>query len=257
MKKKISFLAIAMVVLAAFAFARDARVFEVGGSPELDLRNVAGDITIRVGSSDQIVIKASKDDERVEVIMEQTGDLVTVETKYPEGIRNFKGGVDFDIEFPSEGRLTIESVSGSIDVVGVNGRLNLSTVSGEVSVARLEGDLELKSVSGRVTMNEIGSASAEASSTSGSIVYKNGDLAGGDYRFNSTSGSVKITHGEAASYRISGRTISGGITNDVGDEVEVIKQKYGPTQSVKGEFNGGETKVTVNTVSGSIVLTLN
>ncbi len=240
----------AAVSLAAFA-AENVREFDVGGQPALDLSNISGKITITPGDSDRIVVSYELKDDRIEVVMEQDGDRVYIRTEYPKGEGNFRGGVVFDVKFPSQGELDVNSVSGDIDVTGIDGEHGLQTVSGKVSVSDLSGELKLNSVSGSVIMTGIGEAEIRANSVSGSIKYSGGDLLGGPYKFNTTSGSVKVLHGVDASYRVRGQSISGSMNANV-EGVNISKAKYSNIRSLRGEYNGGAVSLDVNAVSGSV-----
>lgn len=230
------------------------REFDVGGNPELELTNISGDIKVVQGAGDRINVTFEKRDDRIEVEFEQVGDSVRVRTIYPDNVRNTRGGVYFTVEFPAEGQLLLTSVSGAIDVNGIFGTHRLKSVSGHVRVANLEGELDLNSVSGNVEMTRLGIAEVEATSISGDVVYREGDLLGGDYNFSSTSGSIRLNHGPAASYDISGRTLSGNIRNKIGNELEVIKAKYGPNTRLEGSVNGGTVRVRANSISGGITI---
>ena len=256
MRKSKFMIVLIFLAAGAWSFAKDVQEFSVGDSPTLDLINISGNIAIKAGTAGAITVEYDREDDRVEVIIEATGDTVTVRTEYPKEVRNFRGGVNFEITVPASGKLKVESVSGSITVNGVEGELMLQSVSGDVSVSQSAGDLTLSSTSGDVALDAIGGARIDASVISGSVTYKNGDLAGGPYKFSSVSGNVRVSHGPNASYKISGNTVSGSIKNNVGDELTVKKPKYGPSQSLSGDFNGGEASVSINSVSGSVAITL-
>lgn len=244
-----------IIVLAALAAPVKAdqytKTFQVSGEPRLTLSNVSGDITIEAGDNQEIVIQVTRDDEAIEVNMEQTNGRVEVKTHFPKRQRTFDGGVHFHVFFPSQGRLDVESVSGNVEVMGIAGDLELSSVSGHVVLNRSSGDLELSSVSGDVEAYDIGPADMDASSISGNVIYE-GNFEDGDYEFSSTSGNVKIRHGASAAYHIRGQTVSGSIRNNVGDEIRIKKDKWGPMKSMEGSVNGNGVSVEVDTVSGSI-----
>ena len=255
MKGKLFSVSLLFVTAWFMAMAgKSVREFEVGGSPHLILENISGDIEVTTGASDRIIVKFTKEDDRIEVEMNQSGDRVEVKTIYPQGNFRGKGGVDFQIQFPAEGRLEVQSVSGTIKVKGVNGELGLKSVSGDVEVDNAEGRLDLSSVSGDVVMTQLGVADVDANSISGDVEYSKGHLDGGDYSFSSTSGNVSISHSRDASYRINGRSISGSISNRVGGDIDIHEERYSSIKSVSGNYNGGEVGLQVNTVSGNLTL---
>ncbi len=240
----------------SWAQTQGERAFVVDGKAELDLSNLSGSIKIGPAAADrQILVKYRKSDDAIEVVMSQRGNQVSVETQFPRRT-NASGGVDYEISFPRDGRLSVQSVSGGIVAANLAGELSLKTVSGGVRADNLSGDLNLESVSGAIEMNGLGSARVAATSISGRVAYRGGALLGGEYDFASTSGRVIVVHGAGASYRISGRTISGSIVNRVGDALKVGKNPYSSVQTVSGSYKGGRVSVRVNTISGGILLTL-
>jgi len=242
---------VALAGIAGLAMAAESREFVIEQRASLDLSNISGDIAVRPGPAGKVTIAYQKDDDAVEVAFRQNGDAVTVETVYPTSGGSF-GDVRFEISFPSEGEVSVRTVSGDIVVRGLSGELSLRSVSGDIETERLSGRLDLQSVSGDVRMQGLGAARVEAVSISGTAAYAGGALEGGPYRLSSTSGDIVIRHAKAASYRISGRTISGSIlkTEDVG--IEVVEDKYSSVKTVKGAYGGGDVRLEVNSVSGSI-----
>lgn len=238
---------------ALFVSAREGEVFNVGGDPALNLKNISGDIEISAGDSDRIEVNYTIKDDRIEVSMEQTGDTVDVQVDYPEGARNFKGGVDFVIVFPAEGSLRLQTVSGDVKATGIAGSLELESVSGDVEVINGAGRLELKTVSGDVKMSGLGASDVDASTMSGNVEYRDGDLLEGPYEFSTTSGKIKVYHGPGASYTVRGDTVSGNIDTNI-SSLTVKKQKYGPNKSLKGSFGGGDVSLDLNVVSGNITV---
>ncbi len=256
MKLDIRFpLLLAMATLGYALFAgTEVREFNISGEPNLTLSNISGDIEILPGASDRVVVNYHREDERIDVEMKQDGDHIIVETKYPKGNFRGKGGVSFEIHFPTSGQLKVSSVSGEIRLNGIQGEIDISSVSGNVEVSKAAGDLNLGSVSGDVEMSDLGDSRVEANSVSGDVIYRNGDLLGPKYSFSSTSGDIRVSHGPNASYHVSGQTLSGSIDSDIGSEVEIRKAKYTGQQSISGTFNGGEADLDLNTVSGKISL---
>ena len=252
-------IAILIVCISPLAFSADETVrdFSVGSEPVLELENISGNIIVTQGGSGNISVTAIIHDDRIEVRMEQDGDRVRVHTDYPNNIRNTKGGVDFEINFPADGNLDIESVSGNIEVEGVSGKLELRSVSGRVKGTDLAGDLEMRSVSGNVVMTGVNAEHLDAKSISGDVRFSEGSFGGnGSYRFSSTSGDIQLEYDADDAFTLSGKTVSGGIRpGNTG--LRVSKAKYGPSSSIQGDVNGGGATVKVSSVSGSIKMNAN
>ena len=248
-----------LLSLGAYGFPHaasvsDSKEFSIGDSANLKLANIAGNIQLSVGDTDRIVVSYENSDDRIEVTMDQRGDMVTVEVDYPSQFRSIKGGVDFFIEFPPTGRLRIESVSGNILSAGISGDLELSTVSGAVEIESASGDIRLNSVSGNLTMIDVQQADLVANTVSGNIQYADGNLSGDGYKFTTVSGSVDISHHAEASFRFDGSTAVGRIHTDNYGDIEVESPRYGPGSTARGNYNSGDVSVEARTVNGEIRL---
>lgn len=238
----------------------EIREFEVGDNPELRLENVAGEISVRAGSSNQIVVDYEIEGEDVDVIFEQTSDGVAVKVVHPRNSNWFRSGrhrVDFVIEVPATGRYVLKSVSGDIDMSGVSGRVRLETVSGPIRISESSGNIDLRTVIGSIEMEKVRNADLTANTVSGRIEYKDGDLSGESYDFSTVSGAISVFYSNEASFRVRGETLSGDIQIDKGVKTEISRRRYGPNQSFDGEYNGGSVAIGVSSISGSIRLDAN
>jgi len=250
--KRFFLILLAVAGFQALAAENMSRVFTVGSNPELLLENISGDIDVQPGASDTVEIDARIQDDRIGVSMEQQGDRVIVKVDYPKDFRG-RGGVDFTVIFPAEGRLEIESVSGDIAISDISGNLDLRTVSGDIDARGLSGDLDLASVSGDVEVLDATVARLVANATSGDVVYRGSLSPDGRYTLTTTSGDVRLVYPDGASFRVSASTVSGSIqAGDAGLRVE--KPKYGPGASLKGNVGGGGPEIKMTTVSGSVRL---
>lgn len=126
------------------------RTFAVSGTPSLAIQNPAGNITVSQGTSDEIVVQATKrvrepllGDPRdvlnaMQVQMAQSDNTVTVTVRLP----NVRGvgdrAVDLDITTPpsinltataSAGNLTLNSVAGQFDVTASAGNVGATDVT--------------------------------------------------------------------------------------------------------------------------------
>ena len=239
-----------LLAVSALFGGEATREFEVGDGAVLNLTNISGDITVRQGDNNLITITSTQKDDRIEVTMEQSGNTITVKTNYPKGNNYRNGGVDFEVTFPADGDLNLQSVSGSVQVTSIAGDHNLKSVSGNVVARDLAGELSLNSVSGDVDMSEMGIANIDANSVSGDVKYQGG-FQGDSYAFNSTSGDVVLTYESSSAFNLRGQSVSGSIDSD-SDSLVVHTQKYSGMKSVSGDINGGGAEVSVNTVSGRI-----
>jgi DUF4097 and DUF4098 domain-containing protein YvlB len=133
-----------------------------------------------------------------EVTIEGTEAEVTVETV--EGSIRVVGG---------SGNVSLKSVEGDVTLEGAKGHIELNTVDGSISVKDCSGDIAAETVDGEITLLGIESADMDASSVDGSIEYDGTITDGGRYRFESHDGSVSVSIPERTNATISVATFSG------------------------------------------------
>lgn len=187
---------------------RYTKAIRIGANGELDVANIAGDITVtRGGGSDASieVVKTARgrsvEDARsllqiVQVEINERGGRAEVRTQYPSGDdmrrnnrRNINVSVDYNITAPAGTRLTVKSISGSIKVNDIKGDVAAESVSGDVRIGgsgrvgtaksvsgnvevvdtQVDGTLEAGSVSGDVILRRLTARRIDASSISGSV----------------------------------------------------------------------------------------
>jgi DUF4097 and DUF4098 domain-containing protein YvlB len=133
-----------------------------------------------------------------EVTIEGTEAEVTVETV--EGSIRVVGG---------SGNISLKSVEGEVSLEGANGHIELNSVDGSISVKDCSGDITAETVDGEITLLDIESADVDASSVDGSIEYDGTIKDAGRYRFESHDGSVSVSIPERTNATISVATFSG------------------------------------------------
>ena len=205
------------------------REFTVDQNPQISVKNVAGNITLVPGDDNVIRVTAKRTEEDIEVFFEQVGNQVEVYVKHPKRDRSERKSwfdhrndeVVFTIEFPRQGTVYLKSVSGDIDVSGTDGELTLKSVS---------GDLEIKNVI---------STDLSATSVSGDVRMKNLDMSDGDALLKSVSGDIVLVHSPDSSFLLKASSVSGDMENNGSNDFKIKKHKYSSSQSMKGDFNGG------------------
>ena len=204
------------------------RSFTLDPGATISLGNVSGDIKIssRPGSqAEMIAVKSGPDNklDDVEILIDASPNRLNIRTQYPQN-SNTNVSVSFDLTVPPDVNLdSINSVSGSIDIVDIENRVIARSVSGSVLASRLGREVSLESVSGDVQVTETdGRTSVKSVSGAVSATDINGDLDA-----NSVSGRIQI------------RQVRG----------------YIKTESVSGKINISDsdpTSLTTSTVSGEI-----
>ncbi len=133
-----------------------------------------------------------------EVTIEGTDAEVTVETV--EGSIRVVGG---------RGNISLHTVEGEVTLEGAVGRIELNSVDGSIELRDAQGDITAESVDGSITLLDIESSSVDASSVDGSIEYDGTIKDGGRYRFQSHDGEVAVSVPERANVTVSVATFSG------------------------------------------------
>jgi len=206
---------------------RIARTLKLGANGELDLANVAGDITITRGTGNDVsleVIKTARgrtdDDAKdmlqlVQVDITERAGRVDVKTRYPDsdemrrnGRRNINVNVVYNVTAPAGTRIRAHSISGSVIARDIKGDLSLDSVSGNVRVTNGGRIGTAKSISGNVEISETDTDGALAASTvSGNVNLRR--VKARQLEIGSISGNVVLD--DVDSPRIEGQSVSGEV----------------------------------------------
>lgn len=207
-------------------------------SGDLDVRGVDGE-TVRITTQDpddayvldQYVVEAGDGSLHVR---SPRGGLIEV------NIGSFKwgrrigsgGGTDLVIEVPHGARVEFGTVSGDLNVSGLDGQQRYKTISGDVELDDVEGAVDFDGTSGDVRLMASGTVSLELRTVSGDIAARagvverlalqtmSGDMriegalaAGHEHSIETVSGDTRII--TSSGLTIEARTVSGDIRSDV------------------------------------------
>jgi DUF4097 and DUF4098 domain-containing protein YvlB len=207
---------------------RYTKTVRLGANGELDVSNIAGDITVtRGGGSDATieVVKTARgrsiDDAKsllqiVQVDITERGGRAEVRTRYPSGDearinnrRNIDVSVAYNITAPAGTRLTVKSISGGIKVSDIKGEVQAESVSGDVRIGGAGRVGTAKSVSGNVEVSDTEiDGTLEAGSVSGDVILRR--LTARRIDTSSISGEVKID--DVKCERVDASSISGTVS---------------------------------------------
>jgi hypothetical protein len=201
------------------------RTVNIGANGEIDLTNIAGDITISRGGGNATTIEVVKSArgtsdadaqemlKLVRVEINERGSRAEVRTIYPDrqqrgDRRNINVSTVYTVTAPAGTRVVARSISGNIRVTDIQGELVLDTTSGNVDVTNAARVTRAKTVSGNVTLSRVRAESGlEASSISGNVILR--DVEARRLSLNSISGNVQIE--SAISERVEAQTMSGNV----------------------------------------------
>ena len=235
----------------------------VGQIVQIDeLRPLRPDATVELEVVVQSVIVEGWDRNEIQIVGEYDSDIEEIDIRETDGSFRFeieqtsgsrrgdrRDPQRLEVRVPRGIRLFIETVSGSLDVSGVNGALDAEAVSGS---ARARGDLtsaSLSSISGSVEYDG-DSPSVRLESVSGGVTYAGTSR---DVQLESVSGSVRIEGGVET---IEAGSVSGSIR--ISTEIPVQSLDV---NSVSGQvdFRGNLApggRIDVDNHSGTVELSL-
>jgi DUF4097 and DUF4098 domain-containing protein YvlB len=241
-------IALLSVSLAANADVTETEemTFDIDSDGRISLENVNGDISIVGGSGDKVTLVAKKKAgnqeylDEMKILVDANSDYLRIETRHPKsdnrwynaGSDSSSGSVSFVLEVPSTVNLdTISTVNGDVEIVAVAGRVKAETVNGSLVAEGLMGDVNLETVNGSVR--------AEF------------DQLGADQRVtaDAVNGRITVVLPNNASARVEAETVNGSIdADDFGLEAE----KGFVGRDLSGEIGGGDARISLDTVNGSI-----
>jgi DUF4097 and DUF4098 domain-containing protein YvlB len=291
---------------------RQTRTVKIGTDGELTLGNIAGDVIVTRASGGEATIEIVKtarartvEEAReflglVTVSVTERSGRADVKTVYPPGDemrrnnrRNINVSVAYTVSAPAATRLTIGSVSGSINVSEIKGDLSANTISGSVRIAnagriasaksvsgdveildtQTDGAMDVQSISGAVTVRKVAARSIDVGSISGSVTVQDarcdrvqahsisgnvefgGTLAkGGRYELNSHSGDVRVALAGSTGFEVEANSFSGSIRSDFPVTIKG-GQQFSRRRALQGVFGDGSAVLSLTTFSGSVVIT--
>jgi hypothetical protein len=135
-----------------------------------------------------------------EITVEGTTGAIRAETV--EGEVRVRGG---------RGNITLSSIQGSVSLADAQGRIEVTSVNEDVDLSNVSGEIRVETTNGEVTLTGIRSASVEAATINGDVVYDGTINDGGSYSFSSHNGDITVTVGERANVTITAATANGDI----------------------------------------------
>ncbi|MGI4737433.1 MAG: DUF4097 family beta strand repeat-containing protein [Janthinobacterium lividum] len=88
---------------------------------------------------------------------------------YHKGDYSYCLKIDYEVTLPAGAALRVNTISGDIDLSGLNGTITAKTVSGDLLLSALTGPVTVRTVSGDVKLNNLKGSAIEAKSVSGDV----------------------------------------------------------------------------------------
>lgn len=233
-----------------------SKTYPVSGRPEL--RVSTGDGNVRLDVWDQPRIEAQIDTvgyeigKDLQVIESQSGNRVTIETKFPVarwGLHIGRRSLALTLRVPRESTLDIHTGDGNVTVTGAKGDIRLRTGDGTIDGRDLDGRLVASSGDGRVNVEgrfdlldlHTGDGPIEAAVKPGSGVASPWSVRTGD-------GSVTMRLPNDFRANVDAHTGDGRLSFDLPVTVSGSVSE----SRIRGTLNGGGGALTVRTGDGSI-----
>jgi DUF4097 and DUF4098 domain-containing protein YvlB len=262
MTRKSVTLLLTLLLLPALLHARAEghfdRTLTVSGVVHLDLTTGSGDITIKTGSSNQVVVHGtvrssnnwfSSDENAVHQVessppIQQNGNDIRIGYNLPDDAKRHVS-ISYDVTVPPDAQVQAHSGSGNVSIEGVRGEVQAQTGSGDVRLSELGGRGHAQTGSGNIRAQDV-AAPFYAHTGSGNI---DAALTGsGDVDIQTGSGTVQL------------RGVKGGLRARTGSgNIGADGSVTGPWQLHTGSGNirmavgaGAGFNLDVQTSSGSI-----
>ena len=246
-----------------------SRTIRIGGSGELIVSNLSGDITVTRGSGNDLQIEAVKvargrdaQDARevlklLRIDISERGSRVELRAVYPsqqdlngQHRRHYSASVNYMITAPAGTRVSARTLSGNVKVTDIRGDISAESTSGNVSISGAERIIRAETKSGNVeVLNSSSEVAFEARTMSGNVTLR--QIKAPRLEAASISGNVLIS--EVNSPRIEAQSISG----DIEFASPFIKSGRYDLQSHSGTvrivvLGGSGFEIEATTFSGSI-----
>jgi DUF4097 and DUF4098 domain-containing protein YvlB len=253
-----------------------------GGRVALTTRQ--GDITVRTGTGNQVVVHAVSDRGRIRfdaspdrVAVDASDDAgdVRLEIIVPPGARVSAESQNGDVSVRGTGGdVSVHTQNGDAVVDGAAGHIEFGTLSGDITASHLKGDVAASSVSGDVTLSDVAgditassvsgdvklrgvtSRSVDAQTTGGDVSFAGAIDPSGRYQLTTHSGDVTLELPEKASAQLTVSTWSGSIDSDFPITLQPGEHGIGVATSKRFTFNigGGDARISAETFSGDVVI---
>lgn len=262
--------------LASDALAQSHKEFRfaVGHNANISVDTQYGAISVRPGSSDQVVVTATLKSNKVEVDQQQNGNRIEIASHLLPGSSQETGQVDYELLIPAEatlslhsstgplsaehllGDLTLEGPDAMVDVRDVkNGHVHVRTMRGPVTLTEVSnGHIEVESISGDVHLNAVTGPLVQATSGNGKIFYDGDFGSAGTYKFTTHSGDIEALVPPDVSADFKAHSVLGRVQHDFPLKAQHSRFPVDAGRSFFGTLGEAASEVVLRSFSGRIRL---
>ena len=262
-------------------------VFDKNGT--LTVTSWNGDIVVTGWSRDQVHVRATSDDDNLQIDASRSrlslgvagsrrGGEARFEVSVPYGVHVTARAQSGDVTVRgTRGEVEIHSQSGDVNVDDVTGRLDVNSFSGDLTAANINADVQVNSISGSVKMTDlrgsvdvgtvsgdidlrgVTSRSVRGKTTSGDVTFDGTIDAAGRYDLNTHSGDVRLHIPRDANAQLTVSTWNGGIDSEFPITLRPGEHGIGSATAKRFTFEigGGAARISAETFSGDITISSN
>jgi DUF4097 and DUF4098 domain-containing protein YvlB len=265
---------------------RTSQEVPVTKGTRLVLTNNAGEVSVRSWDRDAVKIEASHG-ERQSVQVETADQTMRIRSRAGRGP---SGLVDFQITVPrwmpvnltgsyleatiegTTAEVTVETVQGSVRVVGGSGAVSARSVMGTITVDKasgrvqatsvnegirltnVSGDVVAETTNGDIVIDAAQTSSLEASTVNGDITFNGTMRESGAYRLTTHSGDVRVGLGGVANATVFVRTFQGDFSSDFPIQLPEGQSRNSGSKRFNFTLGTGSARIEVQSFNGDIHL---
>jgi DUF4097 and DUF4098 domain-containing protein YvlB len=262
--------------LTSTAFAENKKEyrFTVGPNANISVDTQYGAISVRPGSSDQVMVTATLGSEKVEVDQRQNGNRIEIASHLLPGSSQETGQVDYELLIPPgatvtlhsstgplsaehlQGDLTLEGPDAMVNIRNVeNGHVHVRTMRGPVTLTDVRnGHVEIDTISGDVHLKSVTGPLVQANSGSGKIFYDGDFGSNGDYKFITHTGDIEALVPADVSADFKAHSMLGRVQHDFPLQSRHSRFPVDAGRSFFGTVGQAASEVVLRSFSGKIRL---
>jgi DUF4097 and DUF4098 domain-containing protein YvlB len=233
---------LAMANFRAEAREQWTQSFTVPPNGRVELENTNGGIDVQPADGPQVEVVAEKiakahNEERakevlkqIEISVEQAGDRLKIESKYPKGLQMASAEIRYVLRVPANVSVKVENTNGGIKLTDLSNAVDASTTNGGVRGTSLKGPVRASTTNGGVDIDV-------------DAVHADG------IELNTTNGGVKLHLPDSAKADISASCVNGGISTG---GLPLDNSGERSRRRIDGRLNGGGPRVRLETVNGGV-----
>jgi DUF4097 and DUF4098 domain-containing protein YvlB len=222
------------LVTIAIAESKKEYHFSVGPQVNVSVDTQYGAISVKPGSSNQVLITATTKSDKADVEQSQNGNRIEVGSRLHPGADAQSGRVDYELSVPPTATVHLRSATGPITADGLQGDVTLEGAAAQVEAKNLSrghlvvqtmngpitlnnvhtGHVEITSISGDIRLNPVTGQVVKVDTTSGKIAYSGDFGSGGDYTFMTHTGDIDALVPSTASAAFNAQSLQGQVQND-------------------------------------------